>query len=126
MSTKAVDFVVRITISDPWDVGVATNWERISAPVVKFSHEADKCVALIQLMRPIFYNEATYNFLVASALRSNTRKLDELEVGEETLAHFIGISDEQAALETWWDIGSWRGGLAFKGDLKRVGVSDLC
>jgi hypothetical protein len=107
---------VSITVSEPWELGIATNWVPVKGEVIRF----DECLpggrALVRLETPIEYRGATYGFIVASP-RLKGRDVRDIVAGITMCAAIIGISGEQALSADPCDISDWRGGLSFVGDI---------
>jgi hypothetical protein len=107
---------VSIVTSEPWELGVATNWVPIKCELVSVQHGGR---ALLQLATPIAYRGATYAFAVASP-RLPGQGVENIVAGTRLCASLVGITNEQAGSADPFDTSGWRGGLAFIGDIERA------
>lgn len=108
---------VTIVVSEPWELGVATNWVPIKGKVVSVQVCQHGGRALVQLEPPVEHRGATYAFAVASP-RLQGHGAENVVAGTRMCASLVGISDEQAVSADPFDTSSWRGGLAFIGDIE--------
>jgi hypothetical protein len=120
MSTDIMQpFPISIVVSDPWDLGAATNWAPIKGSVVGVNVSEIDGRVLLRFETPIDYRGATYAFAVATP-RLEGQTVSDIAVGTCTSASVIGISREQAESSMPFDTSAWRGGLAFIGDIRRT------
>ncbi len=110
---------VSIVVSDPWELGVATNWVPIQGTVVEMRASENGGRALLRFDTPIEYRGATYAFAVASP-RLDGQGVENFVAGTSTSASLIGISRDQAESSDPFNTSTWRGGLAFIGDIERI------
>jgi len=105
---------ISIIVSDPWDLGEATNWQPLRGSLLQMKSEE---MALIKLDNAISYGNSIWHFVIASPRRRGD-EVGALQAGKKVAATFIGISDQQAGSEAVFDTHGWRGGLAFMGDIE--------
>ena len=107
---------ILITVSDPWDVGEAVNWQAIRGQLLQTESTDSGGKALVRFDHPIRYHGAEYNHAVASP-RHEGRNIAEIRAGKSVVCALTAISDEQAQSNNSMDTSTWRGGLAFIGDM---------
>jgi hypothetical protein len=109
---------VRLSISDPWDLGEALQWRTLHAHVLRTASDQTSSKALIELDEPIAYGGSVWRYVVASP-RHQGGDISELRPGQKVFSNFTGISDQQAKADDPFDTSKWRGGgLAFIGDVE--------
>lgn len=111
---------VYISISEPWDLGEALEWQPVQGEILKFNAEPHADRALIRLLNPIAHSGKIYRYVVATP-RVKKLRVTSLSKGQSLGCAFIGIDDEQVSAVDPMETSSWRGGLAFIGDI-RVGA----
>lgn len=109
--------LISITVSDPWDVGEAVNWQPIEGHLLQMENDAHGGQALIKFDGSISYRGSVYRYAVASP-RLEGHQIAELNAGKMVCSALTGISDHQAESSSPLDISNWRGGLAFVGDIE--------
>ncbi len=107
---------VTIIVSDPWDVGEAVKWQPIRGKLIDIPPHNQGRHALMKFDEPINYHGSLYHYAVVSPRRS-ANSIGELYVGKMVCCLITGISDQQAESDNPVDLGRWRGGLAFEGDV---------
>lgn len=107
---------ILVTVSDPWDLGQAVNWQAIRGQLLQTESTDSGGKALVRFDQPVFYHGAAYNYAVASP-RHEGRNIAEIRAGKSVGCAFIAISDEQAQSNNPLDTSRWRGGLAFVADV---------
>ena len=107
---------ILITVSDPWDVGEAVNWQAIRGRLLQTESTDSGGKALVRFDQPVLYHGAAYNYAVASP-RQEGRNIAEIRAGKSVGCALTAISDEQAQSNNPMDTSRWRGGLAFIGDV---------
>jgi hypothetical protein len=108
---------VRVTVSDPWDLGESLGWKPLIGVLVKADANMDGGRALIKFDNPIDYRRTSYQFAVA-APRHEGDSLKAIEAGRKVYCSFTGVSSEHASSDNPLSTEHWRGGLAFIGDLE--------
>jgi hypothetical protein len=109
-----------MTISEPWDVGEAAGWLPIKARVIQVGSRRSGGSALVQLESPITYRGVCYRHAIATP-RFDGQDFSALSSGRSLSCAITGISEQQAQAVDPLDIGDWRGGLAFVGDIDPAG-----
>jgi hypothetical protein len=118
MNTDSMKLLrVRISLSDPWDLGESLNWQPVFGKLVKISLDVHGGRALIELDQPISYKGTTCQFAVAVP-RHEGKNLEVLDKGGKVFCGFTGVSNEHAVSEAALSTDHWRGGLAFIGDIE--------
>lgn len=107
---------ILITVSDPWDVGEAIDWQPIRGRLLQTETTESGGRALVRFDQPIRYHGAAYSYAVASP-RHEGRDIAEIRAGKSVDCALTAISDEQAQSSNPMDTSRWRGGLAFIGDV---------
>jgi len=105
-----------ITVSDPWDLGEALNWQAINGHLLQTESTDSGGKALVRFDQPVLYHGGAYNYAVASP-RHEGSNIAEIRAGKSVGCAFTAISDEQAQSNNPMDTSRWRGGLAFIGDV---------
>ena len=108
---------VRITLSDPWDLGESLKWQPLYGDVVKATLAAHGGRALVKLDQPLAYKGVKYQFAVATPRHAGDT-LELLCKGGAVFCGFTGVSDEHAVSEKALSTDHWRGGLAFIGNIE--------
>ena len=108
---------ISITVSDPWDVGEAVNWQPIKGQLLKMEADEHGGKALVKFDAPVSYRGASYCYAVASP-RIEGHHIMEVQAGKIVCSALTGISDQQAKSSNPMDTSNWRGGLAFIGDVE--------
>jgi len=109
---------VRISISDPWDLGEALQWKHLRGYLLQTASDERGGMALIELDEPITYGSSVWRYIVASP-RHQGNQITELLSGRNVLSALMGISDQQAKADNLFDTSKWRGGgLAFIGGVE--------
>lgn len=109
---------VKITISDPWQLGEALGWRPMVGNVVRLEANAATNDALIELDTVVDQRAFPTRFVVATP-RHIGESIEAIERGTVVTCSFTGISEEQAFSGYPLDLGSWRGGMAFTGTIAR-------
>jgi len=109
---------VKISVSDPWDVGEAVRWRQIRCKLIQ-TESGQSIKALIIFDEPIRYHGSIYSYAVILPRRSENQ-IAELFGGEMVSCVLYGITNEQAESDNPLDISKWRGGFAFEGDVVPV------
>lgn len=117
MPTKPKPISITITVSEPWDVGEAVNWQPIRGRLLQVNTDDHGGNVLVEFEPPICYRNSIYRYAVASP-RLAGHQMTEVTNGGMVCSTFTGISDEQAKSDNPFDISKWRGGLAIIGDLE--------
>jgi hypothetical protein len=73
---------------------------------------------LIELDSPINYRGVEWSYLVGVP-RHRGDSVSKLQTGESVVSALTGITSRQAISDNPCDTRSWRGGLAFVGDLRQ-------
>lgn len=110
---------ISIVVSDPWDLGVATNWAPLRGTIIEMKVSQKGGQALVRFEKPIEYRGAAYSFAVASP-RLDGQDIESIVAGTSICASLIGISRDQAESIEPFDTSAWRGGLGFIGDIMRM------
>jgi hypothetical protein len=108
---------IRILISDPWDLGEALSWRPLEGELVRTEDDDHGGRGLIYLNDPIEHEGSRYKHVVASP-RHEGDTLAGLLAGRSVFCGLIGVSDEDARVDTALDTSGWRGGLAFIGTVE--------
>jgi hypothetical protein len=108
---------ISIAVSDPWDVGVATNWRPIQGSLFQTGADEQVNKVLLKFSEPINYHGTVYHYAVVVPRHKESQILDVF-AGMIVPCIITGISDAQANSDNSLDISKWRGGLAFEGDVK--------
>ncbi|NJL29131.1 MAG: hypothetical protein HC897_15235 [Thermoanaerobaculia bacterium] len=74
--------------------------------------------ALIELSEPLRYSGVPYRFVVATP-RYLGENLNDLQPGDAAMCSFVGVVNLEPQAEDGSKVTSWRGGLAFIGELQR-------
>lgn len=107
---------VRISLSDPWDLGESIGWRILHGSVVMTSREGRGGRVLVRLDLPILFRGESYQFAVG-APRHEDAHMGALQGGDEVFCSFVGVSEEQARSESPLSTEHWRGGLSFIGTI---------
>lgn len=102
---------ILITVSDPWDVGEAINWQAIRGEVLRTQNAGHGGRALVKFDQSINYRGIAYRYAVASP-RHEGRNVAEIEAGKTVDCALTAISNEQAESDDPMNTSKWRGGLA--------------
>lgn len=107
---------VSVTISEPWELGEATNWHSIPAELIRTEIVNGRPVALLKLDEPIIVATSSWPYVIA-APRHAGDWIAELHLGTSVAVSMTGITAQQAMSEKPCDISGWRGGLACIGEV---------
>ncbi len=107
---------ISITISDPWDVGEALNWQTIRGVLLQTADADHGGKILVRFDHDINYRGSAYRYAVGAPYLEG-RHVTEIEAGKSVGCALTGISEEQAESSNPMDISKWRGGFAFVGDV---------
>jgi hypothetical protein len=109
---------VRISISDPWDLGEALQWKPLRGHLLQTASDERGGKALIELDEPVSYGGSVWRYVIA-APRHQGNQITELQSGRKVFSALVGISDQQAKADNPFDTSKWRGGgLVFIGDVE--------
>ena len=108
---------VRVTLSDPWDLGESLSWQPLSGELVRVGVEGKGGRALVKFDQRLIYHGESYQFAVA-APRHEGSSIGELDKGRPVFCSFIGVSDEHGQSQNALSTEHWRGGLSFVGDIE--------
>lgn len=111
---------ILITVTDPWDVGEAVNWQAIRGEVLRTQKGSHGGRALVKFDQSINYRGIAYRYAVASP-RLEGRDIAEIEAGKTVDCALTAISNEQAESDDPMNTSKWRGGLALLGDVAPLG-----
>lgn len=107
---------IRVTLSDPWDLGESINWKPLFGTLVRMEINERGGRALVRFDQSLSYQGVEYQFAVA-APRHLGVNLRSLQDGEKIFCSFTGVSEQHANSSDALSTDFWRGGLAFVGDL---------
>lgn len=110
---------VRVYLDDPWDLVTAVGSGPLQATVLQVGGDSwlpEAQSLLLRLAGPFEYGGVVCEYVIAS---SRYRKDDLAGVarGSSVACSFTRISSAQAASDGPFDLGVWRGGLAWLGTL---------
>lgn len=108
-----------IMLSDPWELGEALKWQPLQGNLLRSVNDEKGGQALIKLEKSLEYRDAICRYVIASP-RHEGVEISNLSVGKSVLCGLTGISEQQAESSNPFDLSSWRGGIAFIGDVKAV------
>jgi hypothetical protein len=112
---------VRISISEPWDLGETLKWKPVLGHLLRTTSDERGGRALIELDEPVTYGGSVWRYVVASP-RHQGNQVTALLSGRSVLSALVGISDQQAKADNPFETSKWRGGgLAFIGDVEPAG-----
>ena len=106
-----------ITISEPWELGEAMKWQPLHGELLRSVNDERGGQVLIKLDDPVEYREKTCRHVIASPRHVGV-EMASLSAGKTVLCGMTGISEQQAESSNPFDLSSWRGGIAFIGDVK--------
>ena len=114
---------VSIVLSDPWELGEALNWEPLNGRLLRMETSEHGGRALVELEKPIAYLGSDCRFVVASP-RHEGEEIASVRRRKSVACAFTGISEADAGLDGVPDTLTWRGGIAFIGDIKLKSESE--
>ena len=106
-----------ITITDPWELGEALKWQPLQGELLGLMPSDRGGQALIKLDEPFEYRGTVCRHVIASPRHVGV-EMASLSDGKTVLCGVTGISEQQAESSKPFDLSSWRGGVAFIGDVK--------
>jgi len=111
-----------ITVSDPWEFGEALKWRPLQGELLRLVNDERGGQALVKLDEPFEYGGTVCCYLIASP-RHVGAEMATLSAGKTVLCGVTGISEQQAESSNPFDLSTWRGGIAFIGDVKPAAKS---
>lgn len=109
---------VRLTISEPWDLGEALGWRPLEGILMRIEDDSSGGIAVIHLDAPIETAKHSVQYLLVS-IRHQGDRLSDVLVGKQIACAAIGISREESE-SAILDTKRWRAGLGLVGSLQRV------
>jgi len=106
-----------ITLSDPWELGEALKWQPLQGNLLRLVNDDRGGQALIKLDESFEYRGAICRHVIASPRHVGV-EIASLTIGKTVFCGLTGISEQQAESSNPFDLSSWRGGIAFIGDVK--------
>ena len=113
---------ISVTISEPWELGEAIHWRALGGELTRAVEDEHGGRVLIKLDSPIKYRGLEWQYIVG-APRHRGDRVAALQTGELVMTALTAITAQQAMSDNPFDTTSWRGGLAFVGDLRRSSES---
>jgi hypothetical protein len=111
--------LVRINLSEPWDLGEALNWEPLEGEIIATSGSYPGGAALIKVSHPFNYKNVDCEYFVATP-RYQGDSIKVLDSGNALLCGITRISKEMAKSPNPFNLSSWRGGLAIIGEVEPI------
>ena len=102
---------VVLQISEPWEMGEALNWPRITGTIVSEGGGS----WLVEFDRPFDYAGEQYRFVVVSARHEGDRLADATSV--TVPCNMIRTTAQRASSANPCDVSWWRGGHAITGSV---------
>ena len=100
---------VKISVSDPWELGETLGWKPLSGSVIETSHER----LLVKLDQPLNHGGRSYHFIAAMLRHEGTSYLLPLEGAVPS--NFVGATDASLVRGGSMSSDSRGGGLVFIG-----------
>jgi hypothetical protein len=110
---------ITVTISEPWELDEAMQWRSFPGEMQRLIDAAHGGRVLIKLDDPLQYRGSKWHYVVGTA-RHTGDSVASLQAGQKVLSALTGITEQQAMSDNPFDMGHWRGGLAFVGDIEPI------
>jgi hypothetical protein len=115
--TSDVDYPIKITITEPWEVLQTAGVQPLLGRLVKQENDNGVAYALIELDHSIIHNNIKWKYLVMTQ-RNTNNKPSTTPHGKRVEVNMIGVDriDDQRPLGSVYT--SWRGGLGIIGEIE--------
>jgi len=107
---------VTIQVSEPADLGQALSWQPLVAQILTARSDANGGVLLLQLAKAFTWKGTLCEHLVARP-RHKGSSIDLLLVGSALICAITRIPPDRLDAPDPLDLGWWRGGVAFIGEI---------
>jgi len=115
--------VVKIRLSEPWDLGESIQWNPLVAVIIdegmyeEFYSPQRIAALMLELQTPLVHDDSEFKFIHGSARFEGESILDLRRPGDRLHGTFICIPTDKY-VEGSLDVSWWRGGLAIIGELE--------